>query len=66
LRQALRCRTRHFTEGAVLGSEAFVESVFEAFRERFGPKRESGARKLRGVEAEDLRALRDLLSNPVG
>jgi len=65
LRQALRCRTRHFTEGAVLGSEAFVESVFEAFRERFGPKRESGARKLRGVEAEGLHALRDLRSEPV-
>jgi len=66
LRQALRCRTRHFTEGAVLGSEAFVESVFEACRERFGPKRESGARRLRGVEAEGLHALRDLRSDAAG
>jgi len=65
LRQALRCCTRHFTEGAVLGSEAFVESVFEAFRERFGPKRESGARALRGIEAEGLHALRDLQGEPV-
>lgn len=63
LRQALRCRTRHFTEGAVLGSKAFVDSVFEACRESFGPKRESGARPLRGVEAEGLHALRDLQSD---
>ncbi len=66
LRQALRCRTRHFTEGAVLGSEAFVDSIFEVFREYFGAKRESGARPLRGVEAEGLHAMRDLQSDPVG
>jgi len=60
LAKAVRCRLRHFTDAAVLGSEAFVDSVFAAFPERFGPKRESGARQLRGIEAGALRCLRDL------
>jgi hypothetical protein len=45
----LRCRLRYFTDGAVIGSRAFVDEVFKESRERFGPKRKSGARKLRGV-----------------
>ena len=44
----LRCRVRYFTDGAVLGSREFVDGVFRACRERFGEKRKSGARKLRG------------------
>ena len=57
--QLLRFRVRHFVDGVVIGSEGFVEEVFEAERERFGPKRTSGARKIRGCETE-LRSLRDL------
>jgi hypothetical protein len=37
-------------DGAVLGTKAFVEGVFEASRERFSAGRESGARYLRGLE----------------
>ena len=48
LRKMLRCRVRYFSDGAVLGSRAFVDGVFRACRERFGPRRTSGARKLRG------------------
>jgi len=44
----LRCRVRYFTDGAVLGSREFVDGVFRACRDRFGAKRKSGARKLRG------------------
>jgi hypothetical protein len=44
----LRCRLRYFTDGAVIGSRAFVDEVFREARERFGPKRNTGARKLRG------------------
>ena len=44
----LRCRVRYFTDGAVIGSRAFVKEAFVKSRERFGPKRKSGARKLKG------------------
>ncbi len=58
--EMLRCRVRYFCDGAVLGSAAFVNEVFERERWRFGPKRKDGARKLRYVEAGGLRVLRDL------
>ena len=41
-------RVRYFTDGAVIGGRAFVNEAFAAARERFGPRRISGARKLRG------------------
>lgn len=59
----LRCRVRYFTAGAVIGSRQFVNEVFENSRERFGPKRKDGARKLRGnasAAAGMLWSLRDL------
>lgn len=58
--EMLRCRVRYFTDGAVLGSKEFVNQMFQAERKRFGPKRQTGARPLRGVEAGSLRTLRDL------
>jgi len=44
----LRWRVRYFTDGAVIGSRAFVDDFFGKCRSRFGPARKSGARKLRG------------------
>jgi putative transposase len=44
----LRWKVRYFTDGAVIGSRGFVNGFFEQSRERFGPKRKSGARKMRG------------------
>jgi hypothetical protein len=44
----LRCRVRYFTDGAVIGSKAFVNEAFTGARERFSPRRKDGARKLRG------------------
>ena len=35
-------------DGAVIGSRGFVEEVFQKSRERCGPKRKDGARKMRG------------------
>ena len=49
LRQILRWRVRYFSDGAVIGSRAFIEKVFKDSRERFGAKRTNGARKLRGA-----------------
>jgi len=48
LGRMLRWRIRYFTDGAVIGSRSFVNEVFTGARERFGPKRKDGARKLRG------------------
>jgi hypothetical protein len=45
----LRCRVRYFTDGAVIGSRAFVNEAFVQARERFGKMRKDGARPLRGV-----------------
>jgi hypothetical protein len=51
LRQMLRWKIRYFTDSGVVGSRAFVEGMFEQCRDRFGPKRKSGARKMRGRAA---------------
>jgi REP element-mobilizing transposase RayT len=59
----LHCRVRYFTDGAVIGSKAFVNEAFATARERFGPKRKDGARKLKGrasPAAGTLWSLRDL------
>jgi putative transposase len=61
----LYCRVRYFTDGAVIGGKEFVNEAFSGARERFGPKRKTGARALRGSgaaakgvlwSARDLRA----------
>jgi len=49
MRKMLHYRVRYFTDGAVIGSREFVDEVFRSARERFGPKRKTGARKLRGA-----------------
>ena len=59
----LRHRVRYFTDGAVIGSKAFVNEVFAGARERFTKKRKDGARKLRGsgaAAAGVLWSVRDL------
>ena len=53
-------RVRHFCDGVAIGSEGFVERVFESHRDHFGPRRKTGARRLRGKAWGSLRALRDL------
>ena len=59
----LRCRIRYFTDGAVIGSRAFVDEAFARSRERFGAKRKDGARRLRGTASAasgSLWSIRDL------
>jgi REP element-mobilizing transposase RayT len=51
LRQLLRWKVRYFTDGAVIGSRAFVDGLFAQCRDRFGANRKSGARKMRGNAA---------------
>ncbi len=59
----LRCRVRYFTDGAVIGSKAFVNEAFTASRERFGSRRKDGARSMKGSGAPAvglLWSMRDL------
>ena len=61
--RALRCRVRYFSDGAVLGSAAFVNAIFEANRSSFGAKRKDGARPMKGMKGCDwggLCVIRDL------
>jgi REP element-mobilizing transposase RayT len=54
---------RAFTQGVAIGSESFVEGVFNQYRESFGEKRKSGARQVRGKVGEwrkSVRTLREL------
>ena len=64
MEEYLRCRVRYFGDGVVLGTRAFVEGIFQEHRERFGEKRGSGARPIRGVESRqgepELCVIRDL------
>jgi putative transposase len=63
--EALRLRIRYFGDGLVLGSEAYVNGIFQEFRSHFSPKRQTGARKLRLLPFAELRTLRDLKKNVV-
>ena len=63
LAEALRHRVRYFCDGAVLGRAEFGDGVFEwekAKGRRFGGMRKAGARRMRGADWGELRALRDL------
>lgn len=60
--EILRRKVRYFTDGAVLGSTAFLEEVFQRLQaqDRIGRRRHSGARRMRGADWGELRVLRDL------
>jgi REP element-mobilizing transposase RayT len=59
----LRRKVRYFTDGAVIGSKAFVNEAFSASRERFCKRRKDGARRMKGTGAPAsgvLWSMRDL------
>lgn len=60
LNEILRCRVRYFTDGAILGSRAFVEEAFLRHREHFSAKRDGGARAMKGGDWGDLYTARQL------
>ena len=62
--EMVRLRVRYFSNGLVLGSKEFVESVFSENREKFGPKRKDGARRVSESESP-LYALRRLRVKPM-
>ncbi len=57
--ELVRLRVRYFTDGVILGSQEFVESIFTENRDQFSPTRQSGARKIAETSA-GMYALRKL------
>ena len=66
LAAVLHCRVRYFSDGLAIGSKAFVNQVFKEYRDRFGEKRKSGARRLKGADWGGLCTARDLRRAPLG
>jgi hypothetical protein len=62
----VKLRVRYFVDGVVMGSKTYVNEVFGALRGRFGPKRKDGARRMLGVESDQLYVLRDLKRDLLG
>jgi hypothetical protein len=61
LATVLRCRVRYFTDGAVLGSQAFVATQLARYRKRAGPCSHTAPRPLPNVtDWGDLATLRKL------
>ena len=59
--EAIRCRVRYFTDGAVLGSKAFVQGWFEAQHDPPGRRRRrSGPRPMAGSHWDGLFVFRRL------
>lgn len=48
--EMLRCRVRYLSDGLAVGSQEFVDELFEESRELFGARRKSGARVMREVK----------------
>ncbi len=63
--ELVQLRVRYFSDGLVIGGWGFVESIFRQHREKFGPKRKDGARKIT-ESAGGLFALRRLRKKGIG
>ena len=63
----LRCRVRYFTDGAVLGTKAFVESHLAAYRTKTGRRQRTAPRPLPAItDWGELATLRGLRKEAVG
>jgi len=67
LATVLRSRIRYFTDGAVLGNQAFVETHLAEYRRRHGARKRTAPRALAAVtDWRGLMSLRGLRANPFG
>ena len=67
LTDVLRCRIRYFSDGAVLGSQAFVATHLARYRQRTGRREHTPPHLLPSfTDWGDLTTLRGLRRNPVG
>lgn len=60
LSDLLRARVRYFSDGMVLGSEAFVDEQFRKNRSAFGQNRKQAGKGIRGECWDGLHVMRDL------
>ena len=58
--QLLRLKIRYMTRGAVLGSRAFVNEIFNKHRKWFGPRRKQGGKPMRLKALKRIYSLRDV------
>lgn len=63
--ELLHCRLRYLSDGVVLGTQNFVEDVFQKHREEFDLKRKTGARRPRYGDWGPLCTMRQLRLKPV-
>jgi REP element-mobilizing transposase RayT len=63
--ESMRCRVRYFSDGCAIGAVDFVEGVFTKNRDRFGRRRNNGAREMRNVDFGGLCTVRDLRNQAV-
>ena len=54
----LGCRVRYFTGGLALGSQKYVDGIFQKYRSYFGARRKEGPRELAGLPPRTLYTLR--------
>ena len=54
LAETLRVRVRYFTDGAIIGSQSYVNEVFEETRDWFGPTRKRGAKPMLGFSGRNV------------
>jgi hypothetical protein len=66
LKELVRGRVGEFSEGLVMGSQAFVDEVFQANRSFFGAKRKEGARRLASTAIPFFVARRSGKSESIG
>jgi hypothetical protein len=65
IHETLHCRVRYFSDGMILGSRVYVDEMFQRYRDNFGVKRQTGARKMRSTACHQLFTARRLQRNPV-
>ena len=58
--EILRCKVRYLTEGVAIGGSEFLQQVFDENRERFGAKRSTAGKAMRGSNWGGLQVLRSL------
>jgi len=64
--QLLRLRVRYLTAGVILGSQEFVEATWKKHCRKRSPKRQSGARKMKGGDWQGVMSMRDLQKDVIG
>jgi hypothetical protein len=66
LSQALRLRVRYFTDGAAIGSKAYLEELGQTWKQEHNLGRKHFAHPMQSAYWNDLRSYRNLKVRPVG